>query len=135
MTPAECAELFAKTLEELNAVSQLQMQGILGVVTTGLEAAKSLSSSSPDPEALDKLTRLVDELKNTAGQLGSIDPGNLSADASQSENFCAQVEANLNLAMQNSVSNQQQLNVIGAAALTQIISLLISLEGNKASQN
>jgi hypothetical protein len=126
MTPAECAELFAKTLEELNAVSQLQMQGILNVVTIGLEAARSQNSS---PEVLEKLTKLVDELKSTAGQLGSIHPGSLSEDAPGSENFCAEVEANINIAMKNSLNNQQQLNVIGAAALTQIISLLIALQG------
>ncbi|HEV7644091.1 MAG TPA: RebB family R body protein [Pyrinomonadaceae bacterium] len=135
MTPAECAEFFAKTLEELNAVSQLQMQGILNVVTTGLEAAKSLSSSHNDPGAIEKLSKLVDELKSTAENLGNNKPGDFSADAPQSENFCAEVEANINIAMKNSLNDQQQLNVIGAAALTQIISLLISLEGDKASQN
>jgi hypothetical protein len=135
MTPVECAEFFAKTLEKLNAVSQLQMQGILGVVITGLEAARSLSSSQKDPGTVEKLSKLVDELKSTAGNLSGVDSGGFSADAPRSENFCAEVEANINSAMKNSLNNQQQLNVIGAAALSQIIIALISPGGNDTPQN
>jgi len=131
MPPAECAELFAKTLEELNAVSQLQMQGILNVVITGLEAAKSLSSSNTDPAALDKLAELVKDLKTKIDELGQNPKNNFSADAQQTENFCAEVEANINIAMKNSLYDQQQLNVIGAAALSQVISLLISMVGDQ----
>jgi hypothetical protein len=133
MTPSECAELFAKTLEELNAVTQLQMQGILNVAIAGIGAAKSIASSSPDAGAVDKLSELVEQLKNKADELRQDSGKDFSTPASQSSDFSAEVEANINIAMKNSLNAQQQLNVIGAAALTQIINLLISLEGGKTS--
>jgi hypothetical protein len=128
MTPAECAELFAKTLEELNAVSQLQMQGILNVVVAGLEAIKS--SSQSDPGTIENFTKLIDDLKAKIEEVGQ-NSKDLDAPPAESDNFCAEVEANINIAMKNSLNNQQQLNIVGVAALTQILNLLI----NKTSQN
>jgi hypothetical protein len=128
MTPTECAELFAKTLEELNAVSQLQMQGILNIVISGLEAVKSTSSDNAG--VVQPLSELIDDLKNAMNSVGKVPVEPIGAPDQTSDNFCAEVEANINLAMKNSLANQQQLNVIGAAALTKIINLLISLKEN-----
>jgi hypothetical protein len=123
-TPAECADFFVKTLKELNAVTHLQMRGILDLTIAGVEAAKSLRSSTADQATAAKLGGLVDELKGTADKLSQGSPKEFSAGAPQSENFCAEVEANINIAMRNCLANQEQLNIIGAAALTQIITLL-----------
>jgi hypothetical protein len=128
MTPTECAELFAKTLEELNAVGLQQMQGILNVVVTGLEAAKSLGAPSGDPAAADKLAGLVSDLKSAIDTASQNNQNTSSADAPKPDDFCAEVEANINLAMQNSVAFQQELNTISAAALGKVIEDLITLQ-------
>src|SRR5262249_11456668 len=123
MTPNECAELFAKTMEELNAVSQLQMRGILNVIVTGLEAAKSPISDKGD--IVQKLSELVEELKNASTGVGKIAVEPMTPTDQNSDKFCEAVEDNINIAMKNALNNQQQLNVMGAAALAQVIELLI----------
>ena len=133
MTPTECAELFAKTLEELNAVSQLQTQGILNIVIAGLEAVKSTANDNAG--VTQAFSKLENELKNAMNGVEKISLEPISAPAQPSDNFCAEVEANINLAMKNSLANQQQLNVIAAAALTKIINLLISIKENDLPKN
>jgi hypothetical protein len=124
MTPTECAELFAKTLEELNAISQLQMQGILNIVITGLEAAKSTPSDKAD--VAQRLSALVEDLKTALNNMGKVPVQPLSATDQAVDNFCAEVEANINIAMKNTLMFQQQLNSISAAALGKVIALLLS---------
>jgi hypothetical protein len=124
VTPTECAELFAKTLEELNAISQSQMQGILNIVITGLEAAKSTAGDKTD--VVQKLSALVDDLKNALNGVGKAPVQPISAPDQAADNFCAEVEANINIAMKNTLMFQQELNSISAAALGKVIATLLA---------
>jgi hypothetical protein len=128
VTPTECAELFVKTLEELNAVSQLQMQGILNVVITGVEAAKSTSSDKAD--VVEQLSALIADLKNALNGVGKVPVQPISAPDQAVDNFCAEVEANINIAMKNTLMFQQALNSIASAALGKVIESLLSAQNS-----
>jgi hypothetical protein len=124
----KCIELFCKTVAELNTISLKQMEGLLNIAITAAEA----SNSNVDAPGAAKF---VDELKAAAGEISRSArnreeeiykniKSSLSAEPEHS--FCAAVEQKLIIALENSLTNQQQLNVLGEEILTQAAARLLS---------
>jgi Killing trait len=122
------AEIFCKTMSELNAVALEQTQGLLNIAVTAAEKFHSLNPAAQANN--EELGGFINQLKNTADNLSQTNqptPENLSAQsAPNAETFIAAVEQALGNAIHNSANNQQQLNIIGAAILTQSAALLLS---------
>lgn len=140
-----CAELLVTTITNLNKTSEQQINGLLKIAITAAEAAHTLAASgtanSGDAGAAE-IAKLAEELRRTAEktaqsslnqseEAGASDSTSAPSVAS-AETFCEKVEASLNLAIQNSVANQQQLNTLGQAILAQAAALLFSLAGSTA---
>jgi hypothetical protein len=124
----ECVELFCKTVAELNSISLKQMEGLLNIAVT---AAEALNSPGDKPD----VSKFIDELKNVAAEFSRNAKSQeeeiyknvkntLSTDPKHS--FCQAVEEKLIIALENSLNNQQQLNVTGDAILAKAASLLLS---------
>ncbi|HLM02283.1 MAG TPA: RebB family R body protein [Pyrinomonadaceae bacterium] len=132
---SDYAEIFSKAMSQLNAVSLRQTQGLLDIAARAAEKFHSINRSATVINK-DVLAGFIDEIKSVAADVSQINqqtPENLSPEpAPNPESFLAAVEQALSDAVRNSVSNQQQLNVIGAAILTQSAALLLST-GEKES--
>jgi hypothetical protein len=122
----ECIRLFCKTLAELNAISLAQMEGLLNLAAS---AAENLNSNGGDG------AQFVDELKTAAADLSRQARAQeeeiyrnvketLSSETKHS--FCETVEQKIVIALENSLANQQQLNITGDAILAQAASMLLS---------
>lgn len=137
----ECVRFFCTTLTSLNNIFLEYQKGLLNIVITAVEVARSLSSSKTDEGAMitsganaDEVTALVEQLrsageelnKTNIGQQAGITAGTQSA-ASNSGTFCSQVEVAILLAMNNTVYSQQEANVTTQAAMTMAIAMLLSL--------
>jgi hypothetical protein len=129
----KCIALFCKTVADLNTISLKQMQGYL---TLASDAVKELGSH----ETPNGAAHFVNELKKAAEEISEKArrqeeeiykhiKESLAADSEQS--FCQTIEAKLVTAIENSLANQQQLNVTGNAILAQAASLLLSSAGEK----
>lgn len=124
----ECIKMFCKTLAELNEISLKQMEGLLNIAVTAAGELKS-ESNTADAE------KFVNDLKTTAETIGQnaktreddIDKNVKAGLSGEPEHsFCRTVEQKILLAMDNSLSLQQQLNVTGEAILSQAASLILS---------
>jgi hypothetical protein len=129
----ECIELFCKTIAELNAVSLKQMEGYLNLAVTAVE---SLGSAGGANDA----KQFVAELKTTAEAIASkaqekqaelFESLQESVSVKAPASFCKTVEERLNTALENSLANQQQLNVTGNAILAQAASIVLSSAGER----
>jgi len=158
-----CARLFCVTLAQLNAISEQQIKALLEVAITTAEVVRSLASSEPEAKLKNaalakgeeiaelgaKLTGAADKMSQSRSDSEGVEAGTEESQqiggqqktfaAINAEAFCAQVEANINVAMQNSLACQQQMNVLGQAILAQAAALLFSVVGtdpsNKSGQN
>lgn len=124
-----CADAFCKTMAQLNTVSLGQTQGLLDIAVRAAEKFHSLNSSATVNK--DELNGFINQIQTAADNLSQNNqpaPENLSSaqSAANPETFPAMVEQALNLALQNSVSNQQALNQPGAAILARAAALLLS---------
>ncbi|MDQ3799830.1 MAG: RebB family R body protein [Acidobacteriota bacterium] len=143
------ARLFCEVMSQLNAVSMQQTESLLSLAVTVAEKLHSINSrAGAQGEQLDGF---INQIKSAAADLSQIKqsasaPENLSAQsatggdessqpASSGESFPAAVEQALADAVRNSVANQQQLNTIGEAMLTQSATLLFSLAAARAQQD
>jgi hypothetical protein len=139
---ANYTRLFSEAMSQLNAVSLQHAEGLLNLAVTAAEKFHSINSRAGAQN--EQLAGFVEQIKSAAADLSRVSqpaPENLSAqtapddESSQSapggESFPAAVEQALGSAIQNSVSNQQQLNTIGAAILTQSVSVLLSLAADE----
>jgi hypothetical protein len=122
------AEVFCQTMTQLNAVSLQQTQGLLDIAVRAAEKIHSINSSAATSK--DELDGFINQLKTAADNLAQINqqtPENLSAQSAPNpETFLEAVEQALGNAVHNSVNNQQQLNVTGAAILTSAAALLLA---------
>ncbi|HEX9961802.1 MAG TPA: RebB family R body protein [Pyrinomonadaceae bacterium] len=122
------AEMFSKAMSQLNAVALQQTEGLLNIAASAAEKYHSLNSSAEINK--DELTGFINQMKNAAENISRINqqaPENPAApSAPNSELVLQAVIQALNDAIHNSTNNQQQLNVIGAAILTQSAALLLS---------
>lgn len=122
------AEIFCKTMTGLNSVSLAQAQGLLDIAIRAAEKFHSINSAATVNK--DELDGFINQIQSAAASLSQNNqptPENLSAQsATNPETFPEMVEQALNLALQNSVSNQQALNELGVAILGKAASLLLS---------
>lgn len=123
----ECIKFFCKTLAELNTISLKQMEGLLNVAVTAAET----NSNGEMPDA----SKFIEELKATAegiSQKARTQEEEIyknvknTLSAEQNHSFCQTVEEKLIIALENSLANQQQLNVIGASILAKAASMILS---------
>ena len=128
-----CAQLFTDTLSRLNEISERQMRAILDLAFSAATAARSIEPSSPNSSAVvEKVTALFDDLKAKLIKPDSevvskpVPEVKHNATTAAGRAFCDSVRNDLAIAIANSTSNQQQLNVIGAAVVTQGASLVLS---------
>ena len=131
---SNCAEIFCRAMSQLNAVALQQTEALLNIATSAAEKFHSLNS--PATANKEELGALINQLKTAADNISQINqptPQNSSAQpATSPATVLEAVEHQLSNAIGNSVNNQQQLNIIGAAILTQAAALLLSA-GEKQS--
>ncbi len=143
---ALCAKLFCTTLVDLNAVAEQQMRGLLNLAVAAAEVANSLYSSkasagSASERSNKELTDLASQIKSTADKISRTTGADVEGEQihpSGADTFCQTVDRGLSTAALNSVSLQQQLNVLGQAILAEAATLLFSVAGaslNDAGQN
>jgi hypothetical protein len=130
---AACVNLYCDTLARLNEISTNQMQSILDIAIAAADAANSIAPSNTDAEAfLERVTALIDSLNSEAEALdGDMGTGGRPAPGHSSttgggDAFCEAVESDINTAIENSLSNQQQLYVTGAAVLAEGANLVLN---------
>jgi hypothetical protein len=127
-------EIFCRAMTRLNAVSLEQIEGLLNIAVKAAEKVHSINASAAAPTD-EKLTEFVNQIKNTADRMSQTNQPpaeNASTPAAiNPEAFPALVEQTLGNAIHNSANNQQELNIIGAAILTQAASLLLSSGASK----
>lgn len=127
----ECVKLFCKTVAELNAISLTQLEGLLKLAVTAVEAAGSKIAANGAQQFIDELKATAEEISRTA-QLKEEElykKVKEAVSAESEEYFCSAVEERLIIALENSLANQQQLNVTGNAILAQATLLLLSEAG------
>jgi vacuolar-type H+-ATPase subunit I/STV1 len=120
------AEIFAGTMSQLNAVALQQTESLLNIAVTAAEKFHSLNSSAEINK--DELAQFTNQIKSATDKISQINQPETetAAAAPTSESFPAIVAQALNLAFQNSVSNQQALNQMGESILGKAALLLLS---------
>ena len=122
------AEIFCRAMSQLNAAALQQTEGLLNIAVRAAEKFHSINSSAQVNNAA--LEAFINQMKTVAADISQINqpaPENLSTpSAPNPKTVLEAVEHQLSNAIGNSVSNQQQLNVIGAAILTQAAALLLA---------
>lgn len=122
------AEVFCKAMTQLNAVALQQTQGLLDIAVRAAEKIHSINSAATMNK--NELDGFINQLKTAADSLAQVNqptPENPSSQtAPNPATFLEAVEQALGNAVHNSVNNQQQLNITGAAILTQAAALLLA---------
>ena len=129
----ESLRLFCKTVAELNAISLKQTEGLLNIAVTAVEALGSNASAGGAEQFVSELRATAEEISRSARtkeeEVYKIVKEAVAAESE--EYFCAAVEEKLIIALENSLANQQQLNVTGNAILAQASALLLSSAGKQ----
>lgn len=132
-----CVKLFTDTMARLNEISESQMQSILDIAIAAADAADSVAPSDASADAfVEKVAALIEDLKSrSAGLEGEMGGGGSPRVASPAneDKFCETIERDINMAIENSLSLQQQLNVTGVAVLTQGAALVLNAGTNDAN--
>lgn len=125
---ADCVKLFTETLERLNEINISQMQAILDIAVAAADAASTIDpGNAAGGDFVDKVTKLVHELKAKAdGDMGNGGDTPAHGDGGKGDKLCESVERAVNIAIENSLANQQQLYVTGAAVLAEGAQLVLS---------
>ena len=125
-----CVKLLTDTMARLNEISENHMQGILDIAIAAADAANSVAPGSiGGDEFIAKVTALVESIKSKAE---SVQGGEMSGGGTEhtspagSDKFCETIERDINIAIENGLSLQQQLNVTGVAVLTEGAGLILS---------
>ncbi len=123
----ECIKLFCQTIAELNTISLKQIEGLLNIAITAVEA----NSKGETPDAvkfIEELRAAAEEVsqkaRNQEEEIYKNIKTTLSAEPKHS--FCEAVEEKLIIGLENSLSNQQQLNILGAEILAKAASMILS---------
>jgi soluble cytochrome b562 len=121
-------EIFAKAMSQLNAVALQQTEGLLNIAVSAAEKFHAINSAAEVNK--DELAGFINQMKTAAANIKQIHrqaPENPAAQSAPNPEIVLQaVMQALSDAIHNSANNQQQLNVIGAAILTQSAALLLS---------
>jgi len=123
----ECIKLFCQTLAELNTISLKQIEGLLNVAITAAEA-NSKGETSDAVKFIEELKATAEEISQKAKSQEEEIYQNVknTLSAEQNHSFCQTVEEKLIIALENSLANQQQLNVMGASILAKAASEILS---------
>ncbi|MCD9189559.1 MAG: hypothetical protein LUM44_24335 [Pyrinomonadaceae bacterium] len=122
----ECVEFFCRAVSHLDAISAAHIERLLNIAAI---AARESNNNTTAPE------KLIEQLKTTAEeanqnaqkQKNELYENVKNSLADESENsFCKVVERKVLVVLDNSIANQQQLNVIGNAILSQAATLLLT---------
>lgn len=134
---AACVKLFTDTMERLNEIAEQQMQSILDLAIAAADAANSIEPSSDDgAKFVEKTAAAIDQMKTKIEDSTPSMPaaGTGQPAASAEDGFCRAVENDIAMALVNSVTFQQQLNVIGAAVLTEGAQLVMAAGGQNSGK-
>jgi hypothetical protein len=103
------------------------MQSILDIAIAAADAASSIDpASTAGSDFVEKVTALVEGLKSKADSFDRTPAPSIDHDISPKAGaFCEGVERDLNIAIGNSLNNQQQLYVVGEAVLTEGAQLVL----------
>lgn len=131
----ECLKLFCRTIAELNTISLKQMEGLLNLAVETVKASNSNDSANGAEQFVEQLKTTAEEISRNARTKEEEIYKNIkeSVSAEPAHSFCAAIEEKLIIAVENSLANQQQLNVIGNAILAQAANLLLSSTGKTDS--
>jgi hypothetical protein len=132
---AACVKLFTETLARLNEIAEGQMQSILDIAIAAADAAGSINPANiTEGDAfVAQVTALVEDLKAKADSFDNTPAPAVDHDISRKDGaFCETVERDLNVAILNSLNNQQQLYVMGASVLAKGAQLILTAGGPKA---
>lgn len=125
-----CIKLFTDLMVRLNEINVTQMQDILDIAIAAADAANSMQESPSDLTGFtEKISALVDHLRNNSASLGAIDTsGHPSGEHDRSGEgaICSIVADNINIAMQNALSAQQALNEMAISILGKGANLILS---------
>lgn len=131
---AACVKLFTETLARLNEIAEGQMQSILDLAIAAADAAGSINPANitEGDVFVEKVTALVEDLKAKTDSFDKTPTPAINHDISRKAGaFCEAVERDLNIAIENSLNNQQQLYVTGAAVLVQGAQLILTAGSSK----
>lgn len=126
-----CVKLLTETMARLNEISERHMQGILDIAIAAADAANSVAPGSIDgDEFIARVTALVESIKSkaetvTGGEMGGGGSPEQSSNAT-GDKFCEMIERDINIAIENGLSLQQQLNVTGEAVLVQGANIVLN---------
>lgn len=125
-----CVKLLTDTMARLNEISENHMQSILDIAIAAADAASSVAPGSADADAfVEKVKTLIDSMRSKAetvrdGDMGGGGGLEHSSDAA-GDKFCETIERDINMAIENGLSLQQQLNVTGVAVLSEGAKLVL----------
>lgn len=124
----ECIKLFCKTVAELNTISLRQTEGLLNIAVSAVKALNSNDTANGAAQFTAELKAAAEEINQSARNREEEIYKNIKSalSAEPEHSFCAAVEQKLIIALENSLANQQQLNVTGDAILAKAASLLLS---------
>lgn len=128
-----CVKLLTDTMARLNEIAEGHMQGILDIAIAAADAASSITPGSTDPDAfVEKVKALIDSMRSKAETLeGEMGGGAMPEHTSPAgtDKFCEAIERQINMAVENGLSLQQQLNVTGVAVLSEGANLVLTAGG------
>lgn len=125
-----CVKLLTDTMARLDEISENHMQNILDIAIAAADAASSITRGSTDADAfVEKVQGLIDNMRskteNTGGDMGGGGGAPEHSSHAAGDKFCAGVERDINIAIENGLSLQQQLNVTGVAVLSEGAALIL----------
>ena len=138
-----CVKLLTDTMARLDEISENHMQGILDIAIAAADAASSVAPGSTDTDAfVEKVQGLIDNmrsetesaqggemigggLENSSAAGGEMIGGGLENVSAGGDKFCEMIERDINMAIENGLSLQQQLNVTGVAVLSEGAALIL----------
>lgn len=125
-----CVKLLTDTMARLDEISENHMQGILEIAIAAADAANSVAPGSADAEAfVEKVNTLIDNMRTNAetaeGDMGGGGGAPEQSSPAAGDKFCETIERDINMAIENGLSLQQQLNVTGVAVLSEGAALIL----------
>lgn len=137
------AEVFCRAMTQLNAVALGQIEGLLNIAVQAAEKYRSINPSAvvAAPSKTEEFSEFTIQLKSVADKINrtnqekalTVEQAAVQT-APNPDAVLAVIERALGNAIENSASNQQALNEMGAAILARSASLLLSADGGGASK-
>lgn len=125
-----CVQLLTGTMARLDGISENHMQSILDIAIAAADAANSVAPGNTDADAfVEKVQGLIDGMRSktetTEGDMGGGGGAPEESAGASGDKFCEMFERDINIAIENGLSLQQQLNVTGVAVLSEGAALIL----------